>query len=394
VAVTRRVEHLIVGAGTAGAAAARTLRAEGAEVLLAGRELDPPYHRPPITKGLLQGRESRESTFFDGLDGVELLTRTSVMALDTGARVATLQSKEEIEYGSALLATGAMVRRLNADGAQLDGIHYLRTLGNAESLLRDAQDAERVVCVGGSYIGCEVAASLTAIGKRCTIVMLEAEPLERGFGARAGHWFRELLEGHGVEVVGEGSVTAFTGSERVEAVQLDDGRSLPADVVVIGAGVTPDVMLARKSGLEIGDSGGVRCDARLRTSAEGVYAAGDVCEYASPVHDGRHVRIEHEDHAERQGETAARNMLGAAEEHRVVPYFFSDLADWASLEYVGGAAEWDREVVEGSLEDGRFSVWYLEGRRVRGVLDVNGHGDLERGREAISRDATAGSSEE
>jgi 3-phenylpropionate/trans-cinnamate dioxygenase ferredoxin reductase component len=163
---------------------------------------------------------------------------------------------------------------------------------------------------------------------------------------------------------------------------------------VIGAGVTPDVMRARKSGLEIGDSGGVRCDARLRTSAEGVYAAGDVCEYASPVHDGRHVRIEHEDHAERQGETAARNMLGAAEEHRVVPYFFSDLADWASLEYVGGAAEWDREVVEGSLEDGRFSVWYLEGRRVRGVLDVNGHGDLERGREAISRDATAASSEE
>jgi 3-phenylpropionate/trans-cinnamate dioxygenase ferredoxin reductase component len=394
VAVTRRVEHLIVGAGTAGAAAARTLRAEGAEVLLAGRELDPPYHRPPITKGLLQGRESRESTFFDGLDGVELLTRTSVMALDTGARVATLQSKEEIEYGSALLATGAMVRRLNADGAQLDGIHYLRALGNAESLRRDAQDAERVVCVGGSYIGCEVAASLTAIGKRCTIVMLEAEPLERGFGARAGHWFRELLEGHGVEVVGEGSVTAFGGSERVEAVQLDDGRSLPADVVVIGAGVTPDVMLARKSGLEIGDSGGVRCDARLRTSAEGVYAAGDVCEYASPVHDGRHVRIEHEDHAERQGETAARNMLGAAEEHRVVPYFFSDLADWASLEYVGGAAEWDREVVEGSLDDGRFSVWYLEGRRVRGVLDVNGHGDLERGREAISRDATAASSEE
>jgi 3-phenylpropionate/trans-cinnamate dioxygenase ferredoxin reductase component len=384
VAVTRRVEHLIVGAGTAGAAAARTLRAEGAEVLLAGRELDPPYHRPPITKGLLQGRESRESTFFDGLDGVELLTRTSVMALDTGARVATLQSKEEIEYGSALLATGAMVRRLNADGAQLDGIHYLRTLGNAESLLRDAQDAERVVCVGGSYIGCEVAASLTAIGKRCTIVMLEAEPLERGFGARAGHWFRELLEGHGVEVVGEGSVTAFAGSERVEAVQLDDGRSLPADVVVIGAGVTPDVMLARKSGLEIGDSGGVRCDARLRTSAEGVYAAGDVCEYASPFHDGRHVRIEHEDHAERQGETAARNMLGAAEEHRVVPYFFSDLADWASLEYVGGAADWDQEVVHGSPEDGSFSVWFLDRGRVRGVLDVNGFGDLERGREEIA----------
>jgi 3-phenylpropionate/trans-cinnamate dioxygenase ferredoxin reductase component len=352
--------------------------------LLVGRELDPPYHRPPITKGLLAGTETRESTFFDGLEGIELLTRTSVMALDTDARVATLQSKEEIAYGSALLATGAMVRRLNVDGAQLEGIHYLRALGNAESLRADAEQAERIVCVGGSYIGCEVAATLTAQGKRCTVVMLEAEPLERGFGARAGRWFRELLEGNGVEVVGESSVRGFRGDERVGAVELDDGRSLPADLVVIGAGVQPDVMLARKSGLEIGDSGGVRCDATLRTSAEGVYAAGDVCEYASPLHDGRHVRIEHEDHAERQGETAARNMLGAAEEHRVVPYFFSDLADWASLEYVGGAADWDSERFEGSPEDGSFSVWYLEGSRVRAVLDVNGHGDLARGREAIA----------
>src|SRR5439155_19140860 len=198
---------------------------------------------------------------------------------------------------------------------------------------------------------------------------------ERGFGARAGRWFRELLESHGVEVVGEGSVAGFTGAEHVEAVALDDGRSLPADVVVIGAGVLPDVMLARKSGLELGDTGGVRCDARLRTSAEGVYAAGDVCQYASPLHDGRHVRIEHEDHAERQGETAARNMLGAAEEHRAVPYFFSDLADWASLEYVGGAAEWDEEIVTGAPDEGRFSVWDLDRLRVRCGLDVNGHGD-------------------
>lgn len=386
----RRVEHLIVGAGAAGAAAARTLLAEGAaDVLLVGRELDPPYHRPPITKGLLQGRETRESAFFAGLEGVELLTRTSVMGLDTGARLATLQSKDEIAYGSALVATGAMVRRLDAEGAQLEGIHHLRALGNAEALRRDAAEAEHVVCVGGSYIGCEVAASLTALGKRCTVVMLEAEPLERGFGARTGHWFRELLEGHGVEVVGEASVSGFTGQgERVQGVALDDGRTLPADVVVVGVGAMPDVMLARKSGLEIGDAGGVRCDATLRTSAEGVYAAGDMCEYASVLHDGRHVRIEHEDVAERQGETAARNMLGAAAEHRAVPYFFSDLADWASLEYVGPAYAWDEEVLTGAPDAGRFAVWYLEGGRVRGVLDVGGHGDLARGREAIAAGAS------
>jgi 3-phenylpropionate/trans-cinnamate dioxygenase ferredoxin reductase subunit len=385
---TRRVEHLIVGAGTAGAAAARTLHAEGAEVLLVGRELDPPYHRPPITKGLLAGTEARDSAFFGELEGVELLTRTSVMALDAERCVATLQSKEEVEYGSALLATGAMIRRLSVEGTQLDGVHYLRALNNAESLRRDVEQGERVVCVGGSYIGCEVAATLTALGRRCTVVMLEAEPLERGFGARAGRWFRELLEAHGVEVLGESSVAGLTGAERVEAVELDDGRSLPADVVVIGVGVQPDVMLARKAGLEIGDTGGVRCDAQLRTSAPGVFAAGDVCEYASPLHDGRHVRMEHEDHAERQGETAAHNMLGAAREHRAVPYFFSDLADWASLEYVGGGAAWNEEVVHGSPEEGVFAVWYLEDGRVRGVLSVNGHGDLDRGHDAIAAGAS------
>ena len=148
----------------------------------------------------------------------------------------------------------------------------------------------------------------------------------------------------------------------------------------------PDVMLARKAGLELGELGGVRCDERLETSAPGVFAAGDMCEYDSVLHGGV-MRIEHEDHAERQGETAARNMLGASEEHRTVPYFFSDLADWASLEYVGGAAEWDQEVVHGSLEEASFSVWYLDRGRVRGVLDVNGHGELERGRDAIAAGA-------
>src|SRR4051794_15769339 len=387
----RHVDHLLIGGGIASAACAQALRDEGAagSVLLVGRELDPPYHRPPATKGYLQGRESKDDALIAVPGDVEVLTRTSVLELDPAAKVARLSTKEEVAYGSALLATGAMVRRLQVDGTQLEGIHYLRALGNADALRRDAEAAEHVVCVGGSYIGCEVAASLTAIGKRCTIVMLEAEPLERGFGARTGRWFRELLERHDVELLGESSVAGFTGAgERVDGVALDDGRTVQADLVVIGAGVQPDVMLARKSGLELGDAGGVRCDATLRTSAQGVYAAGDRCEYAPPIHDGRHVRIEHEDHAERQGETAARNMLGAAQQHVVVPYFFSDLADWASLEYVGGASEWNQEVVHGSPEDGAFSVWYLDGGRVRGVLDVNGNGELDRGREAIAAGAS------
>src|SRR3954469_15776028 len=176
----RRVDHLLIGGGVAAATCAQTLREAGGtgSVLLVGRELDPPYHRPPITKGYLAGRESKDDTLVAEVpDDVEVLTRTSVLELDPAARTAKLSSKETVEYGSALLATGATVRRLQVDGVQLEGIHHLRALGNADALRRDAEQAERVVCVGGSYIGCEVAATMTALGKRCTVLMLEEEPM-------------------------------------------------------------------------------------------------------------------------------------------------------------------------------------------------------------------------
>jgi 3-phenylpropionate/trans-cinnamate dioxygenase ferredoxin reductase subunit len=383
----RRVDHLLIGGGIASATCAQALREEGAtgSVLLVGRELDPPYHRPPITKGYLRGDESKEDTLIALPEDVEVLTRASVLELDPAARIAKLSTKETVEYGTALLATGAMVRRLQVDGTQLDGIHYLRAPGNADALRRDAQDAERVVCVGGSYIGCEVAATLTTLGKRCTVVLLEEEPMERGFGLQAGAYVRRLLEDHGVEVVSGAEVERFEGDgERVARVVLAGGRTLPAEVVVCGVGALPDVMLARKSGLEIGPQGGVRCDGRLRAlGVDSLYAAGDMCEYDSVVH-GRVVRIEHEEVAAAHGRTVARNMLGADAPHAEVPYFWTDLADWATLEYVGPAEGWDEEVVEGDLESGAFAVWYLRDGRVAAMLRAGGHGDLDRATELIA----------
>src|SRR5919109_2279813 len=214
----RDTDILLIGGGIASATAAATLRDEGFEgsILLAGRELDPPYRRPPASKGYLQGRESRDDALVHPAGwweehGVELRTRTSVMALDPAARTAKLSSKEEVGYGQALVATGAMVRRLSAEGAQLDGIHYLRTLGNADTIRRDVEGIERVVCVGGSYIGSEGAASLTELGKRVTVLMQEAHPLERQFGARAGAYFRGVLEANGIEVIGSDEVERFEG---------------------------------------------------------------------------------------------------------------------------------------------------------------------------------------
>jgi 3-phenylpropionate/trans-cinnamate dioxygenase ferredoxin reductase component len=394
----RHVSHLLIGGGMASANCARWLRESGGEgdVLLVGREPDPPYNRPPCSKGYLQGHESRDDTYFRpddwwGEQRVELLTRTSVMRLDTAAREAVLSTKEVVGYDSALVATGANVRRLAVDGSQLDGIHYLRALGNADTI-RAAADGKRVVLIGGSYIGCEVAASLvSADHAQCTIVMQEDVTLARGFGAGAGRWFQSRLEEHGIVVHGGDELARFEGADgRVTHVVTRNGLRLEADAVVIGAGVTPDVTLARSAGLELdAERGGILCDAFLRTSAEGVYAAGDVCSYESRPN-GRRLRVEHWDVAFNHGKTVALNMLGQEVEHDVVPYFFSDLADWASLEYVGPAASWDREVVRGSLDAGEFSVWYLDGGRVAGALSVGRSDDLEVARRLIARAGAGG----
>ncbi|HEY6758160.1 MAG TPA: FAD-dependent oxidoreductase [Baekduia sp.] len=383
----RTVDHLLIGGGIAAATCAQTLGEEGAGArsLLVGRELDPPYHRPPLTKGYLGGVESKADGFIELPGDVEVLTRTSVLALDAAAKTATLSNKETVAYGNALLATGAMVRRLQLDGVHLDGIHYLRALGNADSLIQDAEGVEDVVCVGGSYIGCESGATLTPLGKRVTVVLLEEEPMERAFGLQVGQWVRNTLAAHGVQVISGSEVERFEGAgDRVERVVLAGGRALDAQLVVAGVGVTPDVTLARKAGLEIGVRGGVRADAQLRAHGpEGLYVAGDIAEYDSPAHGGAVIRVEHEEHAAAQGRTVARNMLGAGVDHTEVPYFFSDIADWASFEYVGPALAWDEEVVQGDMTTGAFTVWYVADGQVKAMLSAGGHGDIDAGKELI-----------
>ncbi len=374
----------------AAANCARWLREEGAEgsVMLVARELDPPYNRPPLSKGYLRGEESKEDVLFRpddwwGEQDVELLTRTSVMQLDVNERVATLSNKDEVSFGKALLATGSNVRRLRADGCELDGIHYLRAFGNSDAIRADAEKAERVVLIGGSYIGTEVAASLVAaLGCECEIVMQEDTTLERQFGREVGGFFQGVLEEHGIKVHGGDELERFEGSDgRVGRVITGGGLSLDCDMVVIGAGVMPEVTLARSAGLDLGEAGGVLCSSRLESSAPGVYAAGDICEYDSPIH-GRHLRVEHWDVAFNQGKTAALNMLGRDVEHDTVPYFFSDLADWSSMEYVGpGSGD---PVIRGSLDDGDFTAFYVDGDRVTAALTVGRSDDLEHARRWIS----------
>jgi 3-phenylpropionate/trans-cinnamate dioxygenase ferredoxin reductase subunit len=390
----RKVDYLLIGGGLASANCARWLREQGADgdILLVGRESDPPYNRPECSKGYLRGEEERSETYFRphdwwGEQRIELLTRTSVTGLDLQQRTAKLSTKQEIEFGKALIATGANVRRLNVNGCELDQIHYLRTLGNADAIGEGLEDAEQVVMIGGSYIGCEVAASLTKLGKSCTIVMQEEATLERNFGKAAGRFFERLLLDHGVKIHGQDELERFDGDGRVKSVVTRSGLELPADAVVVGAGVMPDVQLAQRAGLEIGERGGVRCSSRLESSVAGVYAAGDICEYDSVVNGGASLRVEHWDVAFNHGKTAALNMLGADQPHDVVPYFYSVLSDWGELEYVGPAHDWDEERMRGSFEDGEFTIWYLKEGTLAAALTFGRSDDLDVARRLIAAGA-------
>src|SRR5688572_17534586 len=266
-----------------------------------------------------------------------------------------------------------MVNILRVDGCELEEIHYLRAFGNSDAIREEAGEGKRAVLIGGSYIGCEVAASLTEMGVKCTVVMLEDVALSTGFGEEAGRFFQDVLESKGVEFVGGTGLGSFAGDERVQRVVTEDGREIECDFCVVGAGVSPDVMLAERAGLEV--ENGIICDARLQTSAEGIFAAGDCCSYDSVVH-GRRLRVEHWDVALQQGRHAGKAMLGDEEPYRAIPYFFSDLSDWTGLEYVGPVKEWDEVVFRGDAEAGEFSAWYLKGGKVGGALAVGRSEDL------------------
>jgi 3-phenylpropionate/trans-cinnamate dioxygenase ferredoxin reductase subunit len=383
----RDVDFLLIGGGMGSAYCASELRRRGAEgsVLLVGREQDPPYERPPLSKEYLRGDAKREDAIVNPRgwyeeNEIELLTGKNVMSLDAGERVAKIQGGEEVRFGKALLATGAVVNILRVDGCALDGIHYLRAFGNSDSIRDDTDSADHVVLIGGSYIGCEVAASLVTRGKRCTVVMMEDVALSTGFGEEAGRYFQDVMEAKGIEFIGGDALGVFEGDERVERVVTESGREIDCDAVVVGAGVKPDVMLAEKAGIEVGD--GIVCDSRLQSSVEGIFAAGDVCSYDSAVH-GRRLRVEHWDVALQQGRYAGAAMLGEEEPFKVIPYFFSDLADWASLEYVGPAEDWDEVVFRGDRDSGEFSAWYLKDGKLGGALSVERSEDLVHARTLI-----------
>jgi 3-phenylpropionate/trans-cinnamate dioxygenase ferredoxin reductase subunit len=369
-----RPTFVIIGAGLAGAKAAETLRAEGFDgrVVLIGEEPERPYERPPLSKGYLRGEADREKTFvhdesFYADQRIELRTATEVRSIHPDRHTVALGGGEELTYDRLLLATGAAARQLQVPGAELPGVHTLRSLADADVLARSLERADSVVVIGAGWIGTEVAASARQLGHHVAMVAPGAVPLERVLGAEVGDIYRTLHADHGVDLYLQNGVDSIHGGERVDAVHLTDGSRLSADLVVVAVGATPRVGLARDAGLEVGD--GIVVDSHLRTNAPDVFAAGDAATAFHPDLD-THIRVEHWANALHQGPAAARNMLGIATPYTRIPYFFSDQYE-LGMEYSGYAPAWDRVVFRGDPAAGAFIAFWLANDVVVAGMNVN-----------------------
>lgn len=366
---------VIVGAGPAGGTAAAALRRQGfsGRLTVLGRESYRPYIRPPLSKHYLRGDADRESLYLDEAgwyadNDVRLLTSTVVAGLDLGSRLVHLDHGESLNYDRLLLATGATPRRLDVAGAEAPGVHYLRTLEDSDSLRDElAQGGKRVVLIGSGWIGLEVAASARMLGNEVTILAREAVPLSQSIGDELGGFFTEQQTRHGNVVRSSVFVDSLVAEGgRVSGVRLTDGEIVPADVVIVGIGATPNVDLAQAAGLVLDN--GVKVNERLASSDPHVFAAGDVANAFHPAA-GVHIRSEHLSNAMKAGVAVAKIMRDEDVVYDDLPTFMSQQFD-VTLQFAGYAPliAGAELVTRGDVNSGSFSVfWLREGRAVAGA---------------------------
>jgi 3-phenylpropionate/trans-cinnamate dioxygenase ferredoxin reductase component len=372
--MSSRQTHVIVGASLAGAKAAATLREEGFDgrVVLVGAEAERPYERPPLSKDYLRGEVGREKVYvheesFYAEHDIELRLGRTAVSLDPSSSELELDDGAQLRYDRLLLTTGAEPRRLSIPGTELDGVLYLRSVEDSDTLRERFDRGGAVVVVGAGWIGAEVAASARQRGLEVTVLDPASVPLERVMGTEVGAIYRDIHSEQGVRMLMGTGVEAFEGDRAVERVRTSDGRELECDFAVVGVGVEPRTGLAAQAGMAIDN--GVLVDEQLRTSAPGVFAAGDVANAHHPMY-GERIRVEHWANALNQGPAAARNMLGQDSAYERLPYFFSDQYD-VGMEYSGFAPSWDRVVFRGDPATREFVAFWLVEDRVVAGMNVN-----------------------
>jgi 3-phenylpropionate/trans-cinnamate dioxygenase ferredoxin reductase component len=370
---------VVLGGGLAGGNAAATLRDEGfrGQVVVISQEPGFPFGRPPLSKTYLRSEEDlqgwyvRPAAWYQQHD-IDLRTGCHAVALDTAAHAVVLEGGRELSYQQLLIATGGSNRQLPVAGADLEGIHYLRTVAQCDAIKAEAGPGRRAVVVGMGFIGCEVAASLAQLGVQVTVLFPGKLPLAKVLGDEIGTLIAGFHRANGVELLPGEQVSGFEGGERVEAVATGSGKRVACDFAVVGVGIAAET--GALAGSSIVQNDGVLTDELCRTSEPDVYAAGDVANHRHPLF-GR-VRVEHYNNAEKQGTAAARIMLGSTDPYAYVYTFWSDQYDH-KIEYVGHAVTWDDFVVRGSLEDGKLVGFYLLDGVVRAAVGLDRGGDPE-----------------
>lgn len=367
---------LVVGGGLAAASAISTFRSEGFDgpITLVGEEPLPPYERPPLSKEYLRAETTepqwiRPESWYEE-HGVELRLGARVGRVEPSDRAVELEEGRRVGYDRLLVATGVRNRRLGVPGEDLEGVHDLRTLADADRLREAARSASAAVIVGAGFIGCEVAASFRRMGLEVTVVELFETTLFRVLGPELGRVIEAMHRDHGVGFVfGEG-VARFEGVGRFEAVVTEGGRRIEGDLAVVGVGTAPQAPAGVADA-----SGAVPVGPDLSAAVEGVFAAGDVALHDHPIF-GR-IRVEHYDNAIKMGEAAARNVLGAGEVFDDPHWFWSDQYD-SQLQVVGFATSWDRMVVRGSLEERSFAAFLLQDGVLRSTVTLDRKLDARR----------------
>lgn len=361
---------VIIGGGAAGNAAAEMLRRDGYDGSITMLSADDalPYDRPNLSKDFLAGTAPadwiplRSAEFYEK-KRIDVRLGARVASIDTTARAVTLKDGGRLAFDALLLATGASPVRLDIPGADLTKLHYLRTFDDSVALVGKAKDAKRVAVIGASFIGLETAAALRERGLEVHVIGPQSRPLERVLGPELGDMIRAIHEEHGVKFHLGTSAAAI--DER--GVTLKSGEAIEVDLVVAGIGVHPDVALASQAGLSVDN--GIIVDEYLRTSADGIFAAGDIARWPDP-HTGASIRVEHWVVAERQGQTAARNILGHNERFDAVPFFWSQHYDVA-IRYVGHAERWDNIEISGKPTARDCAVTYFQAGRKVAVATVS-----------------------
>lgn len=367
---------LIIGSGIAGYNALKELLSikPNAKVIMVSSDRYYPYDRPPLSKQYLRGRIPRDKLFFESeefyrRDNLKVILDKKVDRINVKEKTAILSDNNVIQFEKALIATGGSPRRLGIAGESLDGVHYLRTLDDADNLKRDIVSSKRALIIGGGFIGVEVASSLTLLGVKTTVVEVKPYIWNTFVDEKISKFIQKYFENKGVQFILNESVKEFQGDHRVRLAVTESGKRIEADLVLIAVGITPNIEVAQKSGIEVGN--GIIVNEYLQTNVSDIYAAGDVANIYDPI-EKRRKRIEHWNNAEYTGKLAARNMVGGNEPYNFISSIWSDIFD-LHIESAGDTMNYDEYVIRGrfELDKPNFNVIYLKGGIVKGYLAIN-----------------------